>query len=368
MRDERNKSWESGERGKQRDWESGERSKERDWQGQEWEKRRGWESNERREGQDWRTSEREAGQDWQSGENVRDREWREGESKKDRDWRSGESERDRAWREAEAGRGRQHETSEREAGQEWRSGESDLERQWRSWNEEANRNARKDLEEGRQGWQSGENRLGREHENEMQGNMFKQQEKMARLNAELRGYTTAGAGYGLNAAGGSVTVNNYPPGAGNPATTSGSNPNGKQGLGYGAPRATAKMSMNSGSNTSYGTGSGSSIRMTGSSTPIQPMEFRSTGSARGGLDSPADQWLNRNLISAKMGRTPMSTGIKPASNFTTASGPGVTRGTSMMGKSAANMAMGPIGMIAAIGQKGKEINQQLGRGLGMMIR
>ncbi|QBL75889.1 ORF2 [Solenopsis invicta virus 7] len=88
----------------------------------------------------------------------------------------------------------------------------------------------------------------------MQGNMFEQQKYMARLNAELRGYMTPGAAYGGNAAG----LN--PPGGNtsslgtqtNTGLTAGRLNAGRAGLGYGEPRAQAKMVTSKGSNIATG--------------------------------------------------------------------------------------------------------------------
>lgn len=244
----------------------------------------------------WETSEREAHERWSSGEASKGREWDSGESSKRRDW----------------------ESSERKAGQEWKSGESDLERQWRSWNEEATRKHQDDLEKGRQGWQSGENATNREWNERMQGNMFQQQEKMARLNAELRGYSTPGAMYGVNQAGGG---SNIPPPSGgtgygrqNPVLTEGTLDAGTSGLGYGEPRAQAKMKTSSGATTEFGTDSGTSANLTDNDLPIQGFEHRDTGPARNVQQSDADAWLNRNVLQDASKAKPVPRPTGPARN------------------------------------------------------
>lgn len=215
---------------------------------------------------------------------------------------------------------------------------------------------------------------------------------MAYLNAELRGYTTAGAGYGLNAAGGSVTVNNnFTPGDQN--FTPGSFNAGTSGLGA-QKRAQARMWTSKGSSTQAGTADGESVNMTGGqSTPIQPFEHRTTGAARQGPQmSEADQWLHRNLGPAgqraqmtdvdramhdnlrAFSETPSASGIKPASHFT----PKNFKGGGGLGKAASTGAMldtgalemaGPEGMAIAMAVEEQESQvkggHDLGRGLAL---
>lgn len=174
-----------------------------------------------------------------------------GENELDRGWREGESEKDRRWREKESERGR-----------EWESGESALEREWKKWNTESG-----------QKWSSGENRLREEHERSQQGNMFRQQEKMARLQAELRGYMTPGAAYGGNAAGATRPGGNQVnAGTQSPALTPGTLDAGRAGLGYGTPRAQARMFQNSGTNVESQFVSGNTERLIGSRSSMpQPI-------------------------------------------------------------------------------------------------
>lgn len=254
-----------------------------------------------------------------------------------------------------------------------------MERIWRTWNETENRKSKEGIESGRQKWQSGENSLSREHEKSMQGDMFKQQEKMARLNAELRGYMTPGAGYGGNAAGGSVTVNNYT--SGSSATTPGQTKAGTSGLGYGAPRAQARVWKNSASNTTYGKSAGTSNRMTGKRIPIQPYETgRSTGAARNVPQKDSDAWLNRNLVRANTATslTPEATGIKPASHsiqrrsmekYQTPSPDDLHPiGGTPAGTASKLDQMGEFGMIAGeLDRRTKKRGHQLGWGLRGMI-
>lgn len=361
MRENDQRKWATGEREASQEWQSGENRAGREWQEGENSKNRDWQSGENRMDRDWRSQESE-----------RDRNWREGESAKDRDWRTSEREDTQGWQSGENRRREEHETSEREGRQEWQSGESELERQWRSWNEEANREEARRRQSSDQDFRSRESQLGREHESGMQGNMFKhqdeqqarqfqQQEKMARLNAELRGYGTQGAGYGLNAAGGSVNVTVNNSSAGGPGFSEGTFNAGTSGLGYGPPRAQAKMWTSKGSNTTFGSQPGTSVNMTGVDVPIQPHEIRGTGAARSIPQKASDQWLNRNVLKAS--RTPMASGIKPVTPKTTAIQTGGAR--------AATAALGPEG--AAVGLIAGKIDEEIqgekamGRGISSMM-
>lgn len=211
----------------------------------------------------------------------------------------------------------------------------------------------------------------------MQGNMFEHQKNMAYLNAELRGYKTAGSGYGLNAAGGSVTVNNYntssgggssnsSPGASTgsySATTPGPKQQG-QGLGYGQTPEQARMFKNSGASTSYGSIPGTSQQMTGADTPIQPFEHRGTGAARSVPSSAANNWLNRNVVSAAQGVTPMSQGIKPATNFTQGVSTGGARAAATSTRGASAAMGGPAGLMMMAGEEMAKQQRSAGRGFG----
>lgn len=233
-----------------------------------------------------------------------------------------------------------------------------------------------------------------EHQTKMQGAKFKQEKDMAYLNAELRGYTTPGAGYGLNAAGGNVTVNNnFTPGDAN--FTPGSFNAGTSGLGS-TQRAQPRMWTSKGSSTQAGTEDGESVNMTGGeSTPIQPFEHRTTGAARTGPQmSEADQWLQRNLGGASQRAqmsdvdramhdnlsafqsSPMQSGIKPATRFTPRNFKGggglgaavATSGEAGMATSAGLSELGPEGMAIGLAMDEAESQRKGGAALGAGLK
>lgn len=192
---------------------------------------------------------------------------------------------------------RDWESSERTAHEKWASGESSLDRQWKTWNEQGNRD-----------WQSAEYEKSREFQERLQGNMFQQQKDLARLNAELRGYSTPGATYGLNQAGNQSGGAQVPPRSQN--FTPGTFDAGRSGLGYGQPRAQPRIRMQSGQTTEFGTDSGTSANITDINSPIQPQEFRSTGAARLPATTDADRWLNNQVIASAKGSEPYSVGVR----------------------------------------------------------
>lgn len=181
--------------------------------------------------------------------------------------------------------------------------------------------------------------------------MFQQQERMARLNAELRGYTTGGSAYGLNQASGfGQPGSSAPPpssggvGPNDPNFTPGTFNAGTNGLGYGEPRAQAKMKTSTGESTEFGTTPGTTANLSDLNTDIQPFEHRNTGAARNIGDSEADQWLNRNVVNASREVQP----VKPASRITTGVGMGGSRVAGSAGLAEAGAAAGPAGMVAGL--------------------
>ncbi|UCR92504.1 MAG: hypothetical protein [Apis picorna-like virus 5] len=204
-----------------------------------------------------------------------------------------------------------------------------------------------------QSWQSGENSLNRDLQEKMQGNMFQQQEKMAKLNAELRGFMTPGASYNLNSAGSNTpgpSAGTQTPSAGRSDIgvgtskdfTSGTFNAGNAGLGYGTPRAQPRIKTSTGGVTSFGSTPGTSANLTNINSTIQPFEHRATGAARTVADSSANQWLNRNLVNASS----RVQAVKPASHSLSGVAPGGLRASGTAGTAGA--AGGPTGMLAGL--------------------
>lgn len=170
--------------------------------------------------------------------------------------------------------------------------------------------------------------------------MFQHQKDLARLNAELRGYATPGAAYGLNAAGRPPSNNTGSDGSSvgpnNPVLTAGTLNPGNSGLGYGEPRAQAKIKQNSGASTNFGTTPGTSANLSNLNADIQPFEHRSTGAARNIADSDADKWLNQSILKASSRALP----VKPASHGST--------GVASAGGRSTSAAAGPAGAVAGL--------------------
>lgn len=114
----------------------------------------------------------------------REQKWRSGENAAERGWSTGEREGSQAW---QTGRDREQRN--------WQSGENAMMRDWQ--------HGERDFQNQ---WQSGENQASREGNIERDYLQSKFAQQTFAKNMELMGYTTPGAAYGGNAAGGNPTL------------------------------------------------------------------------------------------------------------------------------------------------------------------